>query len=197
MRKHPHQTCLRLPDVLENEMTTICDRYQINHSDLMRRAISEFVQTHTENPENNGKLMFVWLKRIFVSLGYPPDITTQNTLLTPCRGVFFCLLGKGSEKGVLVIHRVGLILRCIGKWEWNLRIFTGNLIQTPHFLHFLSDFSYENPDRISVSHICCAVVQCGGWVGVLILLVLIHIISFVVSWCERECFLRCAWCDTE
>jgi len=34
-------------------------RYQINKSGLMRRAISEFVQTHTETKENNGKFMFV------------------------------------------------------------------------------------------------------------------------------------------
>ena len=59
MKKHPNQTCLRLPDVLKDEMSNICDKYQITNSDLMRRAISEFVQTHTDNPENNGKLMFV------------------------------------------------------------------------------------------------------------------------------------------
>jgi len=59
MTKHPYQTCLRMPLTLKEEMTTICDEYQINESDLMRRAISEFVQTHTDNPENNGKLMFV------------------------------------------------------------------------------------------------------------------------------------------
>ena len=59
MKKYDYQTCLRLPVILKEEMTTICDTYQINESDLMRRAISEFVQTHTENTENNGKLMFV------------------------------------------------------------------------------------------------------------------------------------------
>ncbi len=59
MKKHPHQTCLRLPDVLKEEMTTICDKHQINHSDLMRRAISEFVQTINANPQDHGKLMFV------------------------------------------------------------------------------------------------------------------------------------------
>ena len=52
-------TCLRLPDILKGEMTTRCDKYRIDHSDLMRRAISEFSQTHTDTPENNGKLMFV------------------------------------------------------------------------------------------------------------------------------------------
>ena len=59
MKKYDYQTCLRLPIFLKEEMTNICDNYQINESDLMRRAISEFVQTHTENTENNGKLMFV------------------------------------------------------------------------------------------------------------------------------------------
>ena len=47
MKKYDYQTCLRLPNVLKDEMTNICDNYQINESDLMRRAISEFVQTHT------------------------------------------------------------------------------------------------------------------------------------------------------
>ena len=59
MKKYDYQTCLRLPIFLKEEMTTICDTYQINESDLMRKAIVQFVQTHTENTENNGKLMFV------------------------------------------------------------------------------------------------------------------------------------------
>ena len=59
MKKYDYQTCLRLPDVLKEEMTTICDNYQINESDLMRRAISQFVQTINANPQDNGKLMFV------------------------------------------------------------------------------------------------------------------------------------------
>ena len=59
MTKHPYQTCLRMPLTLKEDMTEICDEYQINESDLMRRAISEFVQKNTDNPENNGKLMFV------------------------------------------------------------------------------------------------------------------------------------------
>ena len=59
MKKYEHQTCLRLPEILKDEMQTICEKHSVNESDLMRRAISEFVQTHTEKPENNGKLMFV------------------------------------------------------------------------------------------------------------------------------------------
>ena len=59
MKKYDYQTCLRLPIVLKDEMTTICDEYHINESDLMRRAISQFVQTINANPQENGKLMFV------------------------------------------------------------------------------------------------------------------------------------------
>ena len=59
MKKFTYQTCLRLPEVLKDEMHIICEKHQVNESDLMRRAISEFVQSHTENPENNGKLMCV------------------------------------------------------------------------------------------------------------------------------------------
>ena len=59
MKKYDYQTCLRLPTFLKEDMTNICDTYQINESDLMRRAISEFVQSHTDNPQDNGKLMFV------------------------------------------------------------------------------------------------------------------------------------------
>ena len=59
MKKYDYQTCLRLPVILKEEMSTICDNYQINESDLMRRAISQFVQTINATPQVNGKLMFV------------------------------------------------------------------------------------------------------------------------------------------
>ena len=49
MTKHPYQTCLRMPLTLKEDMTTICDRYQINESDLMRRAIVEFVTNLNKN----------------------------------------------------------------------------------------------------------------------------------------------------
>ena len=29
MTKHPYQTCLRMPLTLKEDMTTICDRYQL------------------------------------------------------------------------------------------------------------------------------------------------------------------------
>ena len=59
MKKYDYQTCLRLPIVLKDEMTTICDEYHINESDLMRKAIVQFVENINSNPQDNGKLMFV------------------------------------------------------------------------------------------------------------------------------------------
>ncbi len=59
MTKHPYQTCLRMPLTLKEDMTSICDRYQINESDLMRRAIVEFVTNVNDNPEQYGKFMFI------------------------------------------------------------------------------------------------------------------------------------------
>ena len=48
-----------MPLTLKDEMTPICDNYHINESDLMRKAIVQFVQTINANPPDNGKLMFV------------------------------------------------------------------------------------------------------------------------------------------
>jgi hypothetical protein len=58
MKKHPYQTCLRMPLTLKEDMTNICDRYQINESDLMRRAIVEFVTNIQQNPNNTSRHMF-------------------------------------------------------------------------------------------------------------------------------------------
>ena len=55
MKKHPHQTCLRLPDVLKEEMTTICNEYQINESDLMRKAIADAVGIKSTAVSVKGK----------------------------------------------------------------------------------------------------------------------------------------------
>ena len=49
MKKYSYQTCLRLPEPLVEEMSSICDEYRINASDFMRRAIAESVVAHREN----------------------------------------------------------------------------------------------------------------------------------------------------
>ena len=40
-------------------MTTICDEYQINELDLMRRAIVEFVTHIQENLDQTPRHMFI------------------------------------------------------------------------------------------------------------------------------------------
>ena len=59
MIKHPYQTCLRMPLSLKEDMTTICDEYHINESDLMRRAIVQFLESIQQNPNQNSRYMFL------------------------------------------------------------------------------------------------------------------------------------------
>ncbi len=59
MKKHPYQTCLKMPLSLKEDMTQICDQYQINEADLMRRAIVKFVTHIQENPTQNSRHMFL------------------------------------------------------------------------------------------------------------------------------------------
>ena len=59
MTKPPYQTCLRMPLTLKADMTTICDEYQINESDLMRKAIVQFVENIKRNPDQTSRYMFV------------------------------------------------------------------------------------------------------------------------------------------
>ena len=59
MIKHPYQTCLRMPLTLKEDMTSICDEYHINESDLMRRAIVKFVENIKQNPNGNSQYMFL------------------------------------------------------------------------------------------------------------------------------------------
>ena len=59
MKKHPYQTCLRMPLNLKEDMNTICTKHKINESDLMRRAIAEFVEKVNNTPESNPRYMFV------------------------------------------------------------------------------------------------------------------------------------------
>ena len=59
MTKHPYQTCLRMPLALKEYMTEICDEYQINESDLMRKAIAHFITNIRINSEDTSRYMFV------------------------------------------------------------------------------------------------------------------------------------------
>jgi len=68
MTKHPYQTCLRMPLTLKEDMTTICDEYQVNESDLMRKAIAQFITNIRTNPEETSRYMFVWYVSNHISL---------------------------------------------------------------------------------------------------------------------------------
>ena len=60
MKKYNYQTCIRMSENLRDSMQTICDTYQINESDFMRRAIAESIQSHIEKTQNtDGKYLFV------------------------------------------------------------------------------------------------------------------------------------------
>ena len=59
MIKHPYQTCLRMPLTLKEDMSSICDEYHINESDLMRRAIVQFVENIQQNPDQTSPYLFL------------------------------------------------------------------------------------------------------------------------------------------
>ena len=59
MIRYEYQTCLRMSDTLKNDMIDVCEKHNINESDLIRRAVATFVQNHNETPEKQGKCLFV------------------------------------------------------------------------------------------------------------------------------------------
>ena len=59
MKKYNYQTCIRMSENLRDSMQTICDTYQINESDFMRRAIVEFVTNIQQNPDQHSRYMFI------------------------------------------------------------------------------------------------------------------------------------------
>ena len=48
-----------MPETLKEDMNTICTKHKINESDLMRRAIAEFVEKVNNTPESDSRYMFV------------------------------------------------------------------------------------------------------------------------------------------
>ena len=47
-----------MSDELKDDMIDVCERYKINESDLMRKAVATFVQDLNSRPEQ-GKYLFV------------------------------------------------------------------------------------------------------------------------------------------
>ena len=48
-----------MSDELKNDMIDVCEKYKINESDLMRRAVATFVQDLNNKPEHQSKYLFV------------------------------------------------------------------------------------------------------------------------------------------
>ena len=59
MIKHDYQTCLRLPNTIKEDMTTICTKHKINESDFMRKAIVGYIEKVNTTPETDARYMFV------------------------------------------------------------------------------------------------------------------------------------------
>ena len=59
MVRYEYQTCLRMSNTLKDDMTDICERYKINESDLMRRAVATFVEHLNNTPDQQDKYLFV------------------------------------------------------------------------------------------------------------------------------------------
>ena len=59
MVRYEYQTCLRMSNTLKDDMTDICEKHQINESDLIRRAVATFVENLNDTPEKQSKYLFV------------------------------------------------------------------------------------------------------------------------------------------
>ena len=60
MKKYNYQTCIRMSSNLRDSMQTICDTYQINESDYIRKSLMQSVQEDLKNTQNtDGKYLFV------------------------------------------------------------------------------------------------------------------------------------------
>ena len=59
MKKFNYQTCIRMSEVLKDEMTKICEQHHINESDFMRHAIKESILNYSREGESgNNRLQF-------------------------------------------------------------------------------------------------------------------------------------------
>jgi hypothetical protein len=50
---------LTVNHLFKEDMTTICNEYQVNESDLARKAIAQFITNIRTNPEETSRYMFV------------------------------------------------------------------------------------------------------------------------------------------
>ena len=63
-----------MSDKLKNNMPDICERYKINESDLISRAIATFLEKLKGQTEDQTKYLFVWcITRIYNGHYIPLD----------------------------------------------------------------------------------------------------------------------------
>jgi hypothetical protein len=60
MQKFTYQTSVRMSENLRESMKDICDTYQINESDYIRRSLVQSVQNDIKNAQSaDNKFLFV------------------------------------------------------------------------------------------------------------------------------------------
>ena len=60
MKKYDYQTCIRMSSNLRDSVQTICDTYQINESDYIRKSLMQSVREDLKLTENaDTKFLFV------------------------------------------------------------------------------------------------------------------------------------------
>ena len=87
-----------MSDELKNDMTDVCEKYKINESDLMRRAVATFVQDLNSKPDHQSKYLFVWcITRKWRGYNLPkrPDLLVSR--------VFFVLTNKDIKEDAYVL----------------------------------------------------------------------------------------------
>ena len=83
-----------MSDELKNDMTDVCEKYKINESDLMRRAVATFVQDLNNKPDHQSKYLFVWC----ITRKYRGYYLLKDPICLSF-GVFFVLTHKDVKEG--------------------------------------------------------------------------------------------------
>ena len=56
MVKYDYQTSLRMSDAMREDLATVCERFGVNESDVIRKSLVEFVERVNQNPDQSRYL---------------------------------------------------------------------------------------------------------------------------------------------
>ena len=97
-----------MPLNLKEDITTICEKFYTNPSDLMRKPIVQFVENIKQNPDQNSRYMFVWYVRNHISLilwgwsvvytTYPTDIPSKKTPFVSLMRSFYIQIKRFGKR---------------------------------------------------------------------------------------------------